>query len=56
MASSAGSDCFDVCDHCGSRLVGTDWFPARTSVGADGTVVIRSFCDEGCLSAWDGPA
>jgi len=53
MTSSSGSDCFDACDYCGARLAGTDWYPARTDVGVNGTVTIRSFCDERCLSAWD---
>ncbi|WP_436924723.1 DUF7576 family protein [Halosimplex amylolyticum] len=55
MASSADRDVFEVCGRCGERLAGTDWYPATTRVRADGTRLVRSFCDGDCLAAWDGP-
>ncbi|WP_459193852.1 DUF7576 family protein [Halosimplex sp. J119] len=53
MASAADRETFDVCGHCGDRLAGPEWYPATTRVGTDGEVLVVSFCDDGCLAAWE---
>ncbi|WP_164471550.1 DUF7576 family protein [Halosimplex salinum] len=52
MASSAGPDPLEVCARCGERLVGSEWYPARTRADGDGSLTILSFCDDRCLRAW----
>ncbi|WP_247730301.1 DUF7576 family protein [Halovivax limisalsi] len=50
-AEATGDD-LDYCARCGATLPDEVWCPVRTEREPDGTVRIRSFCDETCLNAW----
>ncbi|WP_449406647.1 DUF7576 family protein [Natronobacterium haloterrestre] len=42
----------ELCANCGTALSKDEWCPILTDTDADGDLVIRSFCDEGCKEAW----
>lgn len=51
-ADRSGTDEIEYCAHCGTKLPDDVWCPIRTDTDADGTVRLRSFCDETCREAW----
>lgn len=47
----------EYCAACGANLPANVWCPVRAETDSDGTVRIRSFCDDTCEASWaDGGA
>lgn len=42
------------CAACGAELPPNVWCPVRTETDPDGSVRVRTFCDETCRADWDG--
>lgn len=43
----------DLCVECGVPVPVEEWHPVATVRDDDGDVLIRDFCSEQCLSAWE---
>ncbi len=41
-----------VCDHCGSAIDTTEWYPVTNERGPDGSIRLYDFCSEDCRDAW----
>lgn len=46
----------ETCATCDAPIDEYEWFPIRGRAAGDGKFHVYSFCDEGCLEAWDGPS
>lgn len=47
-----GNEEIEYCAHCGAKLPMDVWCPMRTDTDIDGTLHLRSFCDDTCEDAW----
>lgn len=41
-----------VCEHCGSAIDTSDWFPVTHERDSDGSLQFYHFCDEACERSW----
>lgn len=44
----------EYCAHCRTRLPKDEWCPVVTETASDGSLLLRSFCDEDCKESWLG--
>lgn len=42
------------CENCGAKLETDEWHPTESVSGDDGVQRLLVFCDEECLSSWEG--
>ncbi|WP_435333611.1 DUF7576 family protein [Haloarchaeobius sp. TZWWS8] len=41
------------CEVCGDPVETTEWHPAATQTGEEGSIEILSFCSEDCRDEWE---
>jgi hypothetical protein len=42
------------CEHCGSPIDTSDWYPVTNERHLDGSIRLHHFCTEDCRAAWRG--
>lgn len=49
-------EAFERCASCGATLPIDEWCPTMTETDDEGSLVVRTFCDEDCKDEWTGDA
>lgn len=56
MGADGGREFLRNCAHCGDELTADEAYPVTARPDEDGEPVVYSFCDHGCLAAWEADA